>query len=124
MTSVSDELRALAEKAENKELDEAARKLVDLRIEGFPELADPVCFACGWEKVEHEAIVGHRPGNAVGEDGKPDHEYEGQPDPETPFFSESYLYPLLGKGDARAILGTLRALLKAAGVSQSIINDL
>jgi len=33
-----------------------------------------------------------------------------------PFFSEAYLYPLLGKDDARSVLGRLNRLLEAAGL--------
>lgn len=37
-------------------------------------------------------------------------------DVEAPFFSESYLYNLLGKEDARALLGRVKRLCTALGV--------
>ena len=42
----------------------------------------------------------------------PDYPNEGP----VPFFSESYLYPLLGKDEARSVLGNLRRVLEAAGI--------
>jgi hypothetical protein len=39
-------------------------------------------------------------------------------DERAPFFSEAYLYNLLGKDDARSVLSAVRQLLKAAGRSE------
>lgn len=38
-------------------------------------------------------------------------------DEEAPFFSEAYLYNLMGKGNARTILGLLNGLLKTVGIN-------
>jgi hypothetical protein len=40
------------------------------------------------------------------------------PDDCPPFMSESFLYPLLGKSDARTLLGRMRKLLRALGVTE------
>lgn len=37
-------------------------------------------------------------------------------DEDTPFFSEAFLYNLVGKEDARTILGLIRKLVESAGV--------
>jgi hypothetical protein len=38
-------------------------------------------------------------------------------DEKAPFFSEAFLYVLLGKEDARSLLGRMRTLRKALGIS-------
>lgn len=50
----------------------------------------------------------------VGEMRKSPYYVEG--DEESPFFSEAFLYPLLGKEDARSVLGAVNMLLRAAGI--------
>jgi hypothetical protein len=42
----------------------------------------------------------------------------------SPFFSESYLYPLLGKEDARTLLGHMRRVLESLGFRASEAIDL
>lgn len=39
-------------------------------------------------------------------------------DERAPFFSEAYLYNLLGKNDARTLLALMRPVWKAAGIKQ------
>lgn len=42
-------------------------------------------------------------------------------DERAPFFSEAYLYNLLGKDDARSVLIGLRRVCKAAGMGDSAL---
>jgi len=42
--------------------------------------------------------------------------YYQKGDENAPFFSEAYLYPLLGKDDARTILSIMRLIIKEQGV--------
>jgi hypothetical protein len=51
----------------------------------------------------------------------PDYPREDGP---APFFSESYLYPLLGKDEARSVLGNLRRVMEAAGIPRDEQNRL
>lgn len=43
-------------------------------------------------------------------------------DEDQPFFSEAYLYNLVGKDDARTILGTLHHLMKFMGVDPMVVE--
>lgn len=40
-------------------------------------------------------------------------------DKKAPFFSEAFLYPLLGKGDARTLLSIMRDIAEAAGLPRN-----
>lgn len=106
-TQLSDELRRLADKAENPDLESAVRDLMNFTVP-FPNLADPVCADCGWGEEEHKA----------GGNGGDDHPFKGKPDEDVPFFTEAYLYDLFGKDAARTILVYVRGVLRAAGVPE------
>ena len=73
----------------NQELEEAANALLELTIERVP-----VQFS-------------------------PDNEMYEEDDEQAPFFSEAYLYNLLGKDDARSVLRVVREVLEAAGVKNA-----
>ena len=47
---------------------------------------------------------------------KKDNDYYSDGDEDCPFFSEAYLYNLLGKEDARTLLALMRPVWAAAGV--------
>jgi len=49
----------------------------------------------------------------------PDNDMYEEGDEKAPFFSEAYLYNLLGKDDARSVLRVVRELLSAAGVADA-----
>lgn len=53
--------------------------------------------------------------NDTGPDGRRYGMY-GEGDEEAPFFTEAFLYNLLGKDEARSVLGIVRRLCKLAGV--------
>ena len=53
--------------------------------------------------------------NDIGYDGKPMGMY-GEGDEKAPFFTEAFLYNLLGKDEARSVLGIMTRLCKLAGV--------
>lgn len=42
--------------------------------------------------------------------------------PYTPFITESFLYPLLGKGDARTLVAFLRGVVEAAGLDMRALQ--
>lgn len=46
---------------------------------------------------------------------EPDEPAEGE-DPDTPLFSEAYLYTMLGKETARTVLSTINGLLRELGI--------
>lgn len=94
-------------------LREALERLRDYTPEVSVELKDPPCSECGWEKSEHAKV-----GEAVA-----DHEFKPGPSPEVPFFTESYLYDLMGKEDARTILALVRNVLRAVGLPEEVIRD-
>jgi len=107
MTSaISEQLRKLADEAENPKLDDAVRQLQELVVP-FPDLVNPVCGECGWGEDEHKT------GKSMA-----DHAFHAGPEEGTPFFSEGYLYDLLGKEDARSVLAVIRQVLRAAGVAE------
>lgn len=64
-------------------------------------------FRLGHLGIGHDAIVKTK--------GKP-YSYYAEGDEEAPFFSEAYLYALLGKGDVRTVLAMLNNLIRAAGL--------
>lgn len=72
------------------------------------ELAHPPCSECGWERS------GHLKGG-----GEP-HAYKPEEFDDTPFLSESYLYPLMGKDDARSLLAHVRRVANLAGYEGDI----
>lgn len=45
-------------------------------------------------------------------------------DENAPFFSEAYLYNLLGKEDARSLLARMRKVCKAIGMTETQIREL
>lgn len=45
-------------------------------------------------------------------------EYYGEPEEGCPLFTESYLYPLLGKEDARTVLAMLGSVARAIGYEE------
>jgi hypothetical protein len=67
-------------------------------VQAFQELMEFVA-----EGVDLEAISGLNYGEGAYEEG----------DVKAPFFSEAFLYNLVGKGDARSILGLMRQLSEA-----------
>jgi hypothetical protein len=109
-TQASEDLRALATKIDNQgsDLDAEVKRLTALVVR-FPDLADPVCGECGWQMEAH--VAGAQPVDVS------DHEFQDGPDKDVPFFSETYLYTLLGKEDARSVLSAVRGVLRAAGVA-------
>lgn len=107
-TTASEQLRALADKLENSDLDLAVKHLMNIVVP-FPDLVAPECGECGWQEEYHTA------GGAV---DMSDHPFQPGPSEDTPFFSESYLYNLLGKEDARTVLYAVYAVLRAAGVAE------
>ena len=52
----------------------------------------------------------------VPEEVRKDAEECGEDPTGIPFFTEAFLYPLLGKEDARSLLGRMRRLCDAAGI--------
>lgn len=50
-------------------------------------------------------------------------DYYSEGDEDAPFFSESFLYNLLGKEDARTLRGTLHSLQKAIGLDQDVLDE-
>lgn len=89
----------------DKDLDEAVERLLEWKPERTPvEL----------KEVEYSGQYSY-----VVESGRMDREraeelLEG--DADCPFFSERYLYNLLGKDDARTLLALMRPLWAAAGI--------
>lgn len=63
--------------------------------------------------VQFKAASGH---SVYGKTTRKDVIAELKQDSEQPFFCEAYLYNLLGKEDARSLLGRFRALCAALGV--------
>jgi hypothetical protein len=72
-----------------------------------PNLADPPCFMCSWQKDEHT------------EGGSGCDRYTDEPPDDVPFFTEGYLYWLMNKDQARTILALVRNLARAAGVPEN-----
>lgn len=48
--------------------------------------------------------------------------YYSKGDEEAPFYSEAYLYNLLGKDDARSVLGYLRSLMETVGLDPTAVE--
>lgn len=90
----------------NEDIERAVTELLEFKLESTPQLADPPCMDCGWEEDQHRKDGG----------AGTDHKFNPGPDPEAPFFSEAYLYDLVGKEDARTILALFGNLLAAVGV--------
>lgn len=86
------------------EMREALEDLRDYIPERGVTLTDPPCQDCGWHQDEHHL-------------GGSDHGFHPGPPDATPFFTEGYLYDLMGKEDARTILAIVRNILRAAGVT-------
>lgn len=88
------------------EFDQAARRLYYHRPEyGYPEVKDSACFECGLLLDEH----------AASEKGDYAHAFVSKPPDETPFFSESALYQMFGKDEARSIRALIRRIVLAGG---------
>lgn len=75
--------------AEADDLRAAFKKLLRFKTEGLPPAFQP----------RFRRASGYEPG-----------------DESAPFYSERFLYPLLGKEDARTVLGMLRKVMKLAGI--------
>lgn len=73
--------------AEKETLKEAVRSMMAMRLE-YPTLDEMIKSDMGYDEGDEKC----------------------------PFFSERYLYPLLGKDDARSVLYTLKAVLRASGI--------
>lgn len=90
---------------DREQIAQAVKALSELTVTA-PELADPVCSECGWDQANHDLM----------ETGPyPCVKFVGQPPEDTPFFSEAFLYWLLGKHEARAVRSSVNRLIRAAG---------
>jgi len=52
-----------------------------------------------------------------------DNDYYSPGDEKAPFFSESFLYTLLGKEDARTVLQNIRAVIRACGMDPDKLEE-
>lgn len=95
------------------QMHQALKELHDLVVKAPVELAEPPCAECGWQKTQH------RGGGNAGTD----HAFNPGPPAGVPFFTEAYLYSLLGKDDARNVLAAVRKVLRAAGLSEDELGD-
>lgn len=112
-TRAAEALRAIADEQERPELEAALEELSTLVVD-FPALVDPPCGDCGWNQLAHESGF---------EGPSKDHAFRPGPEKDTPFFTESFLYDLLGKEDARSVLAVVRNVLRAAGLSEDTIRE-
>jgi hypothetical protein len=97
----------------NPQLREALERLRDYIPEAKIEVKNPACSECGWHAEEH-LPEGHAP---------KDHEFTAGPPDETPFFTEAYLYDLMGKEDARTVLALVRNILRAVGLPDTAFRE-
>lgn len=95
-------IRYVAEEGDNEEERERlARLIAEFTVEGD----------AFWAKLFKE--------QDTGSDGQPMGMY-AEGDEKAPFFTEAFLYNLLGKDEARTVLGIMRRLTKLAGVEVSV----
>ena len=83
------------------------------------ELVKALGLTADKERLEREYMCLERFTPTV-QSTHPDYPQDGP----VPFFSESYLYPLLGKDEARSVLGCLRRVMEAAGMPRDEQNRL
>ena len=77
--------------AEKEELIDDVRRMMNMRLE-FPTLDEVIKASPGYDEGDEKC----------------------------PFFSERFLYPLLGKDDARTVLGTLKRVIVSSGLLTSV----
>lgn len=90
----------------------ALEGLRDYIPESVPQLVDPQCSECGWQQDHHVE------GGLAGVD----HGFMSGPPEDVPFFTEAFLYNLMGKEDARTILAVVRNVLRAFDVDETTIH--
>lgn len=94
----------LFSKRSSEEFDRWVKRLYRFTPNTVPELADPPCSECGHIKgSEHDKWSGG------------DHYFKAGPPENVPFFTEAFLYDLMGKDDARSVLAYIHRLIEAAG---------
>lgn len=104
------QMASTALEADDQQPDMRAALLAILKWypESVPMLDDPPCTECGWQEGDHEA--------------QRDHSFTAGPPAGVPFFTEAFLYDLLGKEDARSLLYLMRDIARAAGFDPRVLE--
>ncbi len=109
--AISEAIRLIEVQRANSALIKAIKSLVGWKPEmGGPRLENPPCGECGLEKLPYHE----------GAEAKTDHDFTEPFGDDVPFMSEAYLYPLLGKEDARSLLAYTRRVASLAGYKGDI----